>query len=249
MLQLTTVPMLTTLNCPNCDAPIQAPEGYTHTVCLYCNSIIHVQPDDSRPAVVENRLVGADMQAIKQLLLEDRREDALQLYLETTGAGEAVARETIQGLERQVSVDVMRNQQLTSKDIWYVGLYCVIFLVAVIAGVARQIHPLLALVLAAFIAWQLFVLSPSIRLWLRFRQAIGAQAIILKAAQVGKVKTRIGRAYAMKLLAEVHPPAGTPYRVELLLPVRETSLGQIQPGSKFHVKYLPEDPQQVVFDQ
>jgi hypothetical protein len=241
--------MLMMLNCPNCDAPIQVPEGHTRSVCLYCNSIIRIQPDDSRPAVVENRLVGADMQAIKQLLLEGRQEDALQLYMETTGTGEAVARETIQGLERQVSVDVMRNQQLTSKDIWYVGLYCVIFLAAVIAGVARQIHPLLALALVVFTAWQLFVLSPAIRLWLRFRQAIGAQATILKAAPVGKVKTRIGRAHAMKLLAEVQPPAGTPYQVELLLPVRETSLGQAQPGSKFHVKYLPEDPQQVVFDQ
>ena len=241
--------MLTTLNCPKCGAPIRAPEGHTRTVCLYCNSTVRIQPDDSPPAVVEFTLVGADLQAIKQLLLEDRREDALQLYLETTGAGEAVAREVIQELERQVSVDVMRNQQLTRKDIWYVGLYCVIFLAAVIAGVARQIHPLLALALAAFIAWQLFVLSPSIRLWLRFRQAIGAQAIILKAAPVGKVKTRVGRVYAMKLLAEVHPPAGTPYRVELLLPVREANLGQVQPGGKFYVKYLPEDPQQIVFDQ
>ncbi len=240
--------MLTTLNCPNCGAPIQVAEGHTLTVCLYCNSTLRIQTDDSQPAVVENTLVEADMRAIKQLLLEGRREDALQLYLETTGAGEAIARQAIEGLESHVSVDVMRSQQLTSKEIWYVGLYSVIFLAAVIAGVARQIHPLLALALAAFTAWQLFVLSPSIRLWLRFHQAISAPATILKTAPLGKVKTRVGRAYAMKLLAEVHPPAGTPYRVELLLPVRETSLGQVQPGSKFHVKYLSEDPQQVVFD-
>jgi hypothetical protein len=219
------------------------------TVCLYCNSIVRIQPDGPQPAFLENTLVEADMQAIKQLLLDGRREDATHRYLETTGAGEAAARETIQELERLVSVDVMRNQQLTSRDIWYVGLYCVIFLAAVVTGVTGQIHPLLALALVAFTAWQLFVLSPSIRLWLRFRQAISAPATILKAAPLGKVKTRLGRGHALQLLAEVHPPAGTPYRVELLLPVKETALGQVQPGSQFHVKYLPEDPQQIVFDQ
>lgn len=238
-----------TLNCPNCGAPLQVAEECGRTVCLYCNSILRLQPYDSRPAEVENTLADADLQAIKQFLLDGRREDALQRYLETTGAGEASAAEAIRELERQVSVDVMRNQQLTNRDIGYVGLYCVIFLAAVVTGVTGQIHPLLALALAAFTTWQLFVLSPSIRLWLRFRQAISAPATILKAAPLGKVKTRVGRGYAMKLLAEVRPPAGRPYRVELLLPVKETGLGQVQPGSKLHVKYLPEDPQQIVFDQ
>ncbi len=241
--------LLTTLNCPNCGAPLQVEERRTRTVCLYCNSTVRIQPDGSKAAEVENTLVEADMQALKRFLLSGRREDAIQLYLESTGAGEAAAREAIEGLERQVSVDVMRNQQLTGKGIWYVVLYCVVFLAAVVAGLAGQIHPLVALALAAFTAWQFWVLFPSIRLSLRFRNAVRAPATILKAAQVGETKVRGGRVYAMKLLVEVHPPEGTSYQAELLLPVRETSLERVQPGGQFHVKYLPEDPKLIVFDR
>jgi uncharacterized Zn finger protein (UPF0148 family) len=241
--------VLTTLNCPNCGAPLQVNEGRTRTVCLYCNSTVRIQPDDSQAAVVENTLVEADMQALKRMLLAGRREDAVQLYLETTGAGEAAAREALQGLERQVSVDVMRNQQLTSKGVWYVALYGVVFLAAVLAGMAGQIHPLVALALAAFTAWQFWVLLPSIRLSLRFRRAVRAPATILKAARVGEIKARAGQVYAMKLLVEVQPPEDALFQAELLLPVRETSLEQVQPGSQFHVKYLPDDPQQIFYDR
>jgi uncharacterized Zn finger protein (UPF0148 family) len=241
--------LLATLNCPNCGAPLQLEEGRARTVCLYCNSTVRIQPDDPQAAIVENTLVEADMQALKRLLLESRREEAVQLYLETTGAGDEAAREAIRGLECQVSVDVMRNQQLTSKGIWYVLLYGVVFLASILAGLAGQIHPLVALALAGFTAWQFWVLFPSIRLSLRFRKGIRAPATIQKAAPVGEIKARAGRVYAMKLLVEVRPVEGTPYQAELLLPVRETSLGQIKPGVQFHVKYLPGDPQQIVFDR
>jgi uncharacterized Zn finger protein (UPF0148 family) len=241
--------VLTTLNCPNCGAPLQVEEGNNRTVCLYCNSTVRIQPDDSQTAVVENTLMEADMQALRQMLLAGRREDAVQLYLETTGTGEAAAREAIQGLERQVSVDVMRNQQLTSKGIWYVVLYGVVFLAAVLAGLAGQIHPLVALALAAFTAWQFWVLFPSIRLSLRFRNAIRAPATIIKAAPVGEIKTRAGQVYAMKLLVEVQPPDRTSFRAELLLPVQETRLERVQPGGQFHVRYLPDDPQKIVYDR
>jgi uncharacterized Zn finger protein (UPF0148 family) len=241
--------VLTTLNCPNCGAPLQVNEGRTRTVCLYCNSTVRIRPDDSQAAVVENTLVEADMQSLKQMLLAGRREDAVQLYLETTGAGEAAAREALQGLERQVSVDVMRNQQLTSKGVWYVLLYGVVFLAAVLAGLSRQIHPLVALALAAFTAWQFWVLIPSIRLSLRFRNAKRVPATILKTAPVGEIKTRAGQVYAMKLLVEVQPPDRTSFQAELLLPVQETSLERIQPGGQFHVKYLPDDPQLIVYDR
>ena len=241
--------MLMTLNCPNCGAPLQVDEERIYTVCLYCNSTVRIQPDDPQPAVVENTMVEADMRTLKQRLLAGHREDALQLYMETSGAGEAVARQAIQDLERQVSVDVIRNQQLTRKGLWYVGLYSVVFLVAVLAGLAGQIYPLLALALAALTAWQLWVLLPSIRLSLRYRDAISAPATILKTARVGEIKTRTGKIYAMKLLVEVHPPEGEPYQGQLLLPVQGPSLEQTQPGDRLQVKYLPEDPQQIVYDR
>jgi hypothetical protein len=241
--------MLTTLNCPNCGAPIQVDDRHTYSVCLYCNSTVRIQPDDPQPVEVENTLVEADMRTLKQWLLAGRREDALQLYIETSGAGEAVARQAIQDLERQVSVDVIRNQQLTRKGIWYVGLYGVVFLVAVLAGLTGQIHPLLALALAALTAWQLWVLLPSIRLSLRYRDAISATAIILKTARVGEIKSRKSKVYAMKLLVEVHPPEGAPFQGQLLVPAQEASLEKTQPGDRLHVKYLPDDPQQIVFDR
>lgn len=240
--------MLTSLNCPNCGAPLQVEEGRTRTVCLYCNSIVRIQPDKSQPAQVETTLVEADMQELKQLLLSGRREEAVQLYLASTGAGEAAAREAIAGLASQVSVDVVRNQQLTSKGVWYVVLYGVVFLAAVAAGLTGQIHPLLALALAAFTAWQFWVLLPSIRLSLRFRRAVRAPATILKTVSVGEMKAPGGRVYAVKLLMEIHPSEGTPYQAELLLPVSKTSLEQVQPGGQFHVKYLPDNPQQIIFD-
>jgi uncharacterized Zn finger protein (UPF0148 family) len=241
--------MLTTLNCPNCGAPIQVDEGHTYTVCLYCDSTVRIQPDNSQPPVVENTLVAADMRTLKQRLLAGRREDALQLYMETSGAGEAVARQVIQDLERQVSVDVIRNQQLTRKGIWYVGVYSVVFLAAALAGLTGQIYWFLALALAALTAWQLWVLLPSIRLSWRYRDAVSATATIQKTARVGEIKARKGRVYAMKLLVEVHPPEGAPYQGQLLLPVQEASLEQTQPGDKLHVKYLPDDPQRIVFDR
>jgi hypothetical protein len=217
-------------------------------VCLYCNSTVRIPPDDSRPAVVENTLAEADMHALQQLLLAGRREQAVQRYLETTGAGEAAARDAIQELVRQVSVDVVRNQQLTGKGIWYVVLYAVVCLTAVLAGLAGQIDPLVAITIAALTVWQLWGLLPSIRLSMQFRKAIRAEVTVLKAARLGEIKRRAGQTYAMKLLVEVHPPEGTSYQAELLAPVRETGLGQVQAGKEFHVKYLPDDPQKILID-
>jgi uncharacterized Zn finger protein (UPF0148 family) len=111
--------MIAALNCLNCGAPLKISAQQTRAICLYCNSTLQIEREAaSEPtAAVENILSEADMARIKQLLLAGQPQAAERLYSQTTGASSQAAQEALADLRKKLSLDVVRQQQLTPTGI------------------------------------------------------------------------------------------------------------------------------------
>lgn len=242
--------MMQSLNCPNCGAPLKSTPTRTRMVCLYCNSTVSIQPDAQPPsAEVDSTLDEAEMGEIKQLLLDGRKSAALELYIQKTGASPEDAGEALQDLAEKLSLDIVRQQQLTKGGIVMVAGYALLTAAGLYLASREDVHWLISVVAMGYGAWMLYFYFPAVASTLAFRKGKLAKAHVLKLAEIGR--TRIGRqrVRVFTLLVEVQPQDGSAaYQAEMVLPVREQNVPRAQPGSSFMVKYLPEDPQRVIFD-
>lgn len=238
------------LNCPNCGAPLNTHPGQSRAICLYCNTTLRLAPDTQPPsAEVDNTLNEAEMGEIKQLLLDGQKQQALELYMRATEAGEEDARQALADLGEKISLDVVRQQQLTTGGIFIVGVYGLLTVAGIYTLYSGSIHWLISMAAMLYGAWMLYFYFPAVASTLAFRKGKPAKALVLKLVDIGK--TRIGRqaVRVFKLLVEVQPLDGSPpYLAEMLLPVREQNVPRAQPGKKFLVKYLSQEPQRVIFD-
>ncbi len=239
------------LNCPNCGAPLPAAAGDALAICLYCNTTSRLQAGaPGAPAtqpVAEATLSDEDMAEVRQHLIEARKDAALELYQEKTGADQADARQAMEGLSRELSLDIIRSQLLTPYGVLVVALSAVIVLAAVIAFVLGRLPFLWALGLAMFGSWQLYYFMLSIRTTLQFRGARSARALTLKLAPIGVYKLGGKDIHTLKVLLEVQPDGEAPFQAEMRLPVRAENMGSARPGAILRVKYLPGSPPRVVY--
>lgn len=107
---------LETLNCPNCGAPVFFEADATSTTCKFCNTTLRHTPRvmaSARPLGEPIDLAStqdpyrqlADQDRIKQLLKDNRRPEAIRLYMEQTGASLQEARSAIRdfGIELKLN--------------------------------------------------------------------------------------------------------------------------------------------------
>ena len=121
-----------------------------------------------------------------------------------------------------------------------VGLYLTIF---------GGIHWLISIGAMLYGAWMLYFYFPALASTLAFRKGKPAKALVLKLAEIGTTRLGRQRVRVFKLLVEVQPLDGTPpYPAEMLLPVREQNVPRAQPGTTIQVKYLPGEPERVIFE-
>jgi hypothetical protein len=245
--------MVTSLHCPNCGAPLPPKVQSGLAVCLYCNATVRIQPDEATSpetiATVEARLDAERMAEIKQMLLAGHRSEALQCYQQLTGAGDVDAEQAVGDLGRQLTVDIVRHQNLTPYGVLMVILWAVVFIGAGAAGLAGRLHPLLAILATVFAGWNLFFYYPAVRTTLRYMGAPVALANTLKLAPIGQFYLRGRTVHAFKVWLEVRPKAGQPFQAEMILPVREKNLPRAREGEVIQVKYLPNRPGQVIYFQ
>ncbi len=238
------------LNCPNCGAPLKIGSGQTRAVCLYCSSTLRLAPDAQPPAAeIDTTLDEAEMGEIKQLVLDGQIAAALELYAQKTGVGEDDARQALTDLAQKLSLDVVRRQQLSPAGIAIVAVFALLTLAGLYLLISGRAHWLIAFLVTFFGAWNLYFYYPALASTLAFRQGKPARAQVLKLAEIGR--TRLGRTpvRVFKLLVEVQPLDGSPpYPAEMLLPVREQNTPRAQPGTNIRVKYLPHQPERVIFD-
>lgn len=242
--------MLESLSCPNCGAPLKSAPNQTRLICLYCNATIHIKPDAQPPsAEIDSTLDEAEMGEIKQLLLDGQKSAALELYAEKTGASPEDAGEALKDLSEKISLDIVRQQQLTTGGIAIVAGYALLTAVGLYLTVFGGVHWLISVIAMLYGAWMLYFYFPALASTLAFRKGKPAKAHVLKLAEIGTTRLGRQRVRVFKLLVEVQPLDGSaPYPAEMTLPVREQNVPRAQPGTTIQVKYLPGNPERVIFD-
>lgn len=239
--------MIESINCPKCSAPLPSDLKTGVAVCLYCNSSIRVQMDGTETtATLETSLDEKELAEVKRLLMTGSRSDAVERYKAFTGVADAEAAETVAGIARQLVYNTVRNQQLNIFGWLLVAAWLVLLVAAVIAGLSGQLSAILALVVIAFAAFNLYFFIPSIRTSLEFANAPSAPATTLMLAPIGVMPARNERIHTFRVLLEVQPENEAPFRAEMILPVREANLSRAVPGAVIHVKYL-RNPVRLIF--
>lgn len=217
------------------------------SVCLYCDSQIRIlQENHERVAAVETTPAAPDMREFKPLQLAGRRDDALRLYQEKMNTGALEAAQIVDSLTRELSLDIVRHQQLSPFGMLIFGLSGIAVCTALIAGFLQQATWLLVAVIVFFGSVQIWFALPAFLTTLKFVRGMVAPAQVLKIAPIGKTKLGGKNIHAFKLLLRVEPPQETPFEAEMLLPVQEKNLSRMQTGTTLRVKYL-RNPLRVIY--
>jgi hypothetical protein len=76
-------PVLTLARCPNCGAPVNAPPGASHVICVYCNESLLVaqQPGTEQASLKVEGLPPLEVARVKDLLLDGKRDQAIAHYM------------------------------------------------------------------------------------------------------------------------------------------------------------------------
>jgi hypothetical protein len=235
--------MVEAMVCPNCGAPLDTQGGQLQSICLYCNSLLRiVVKDELSHAHTERKIDEELMSQVKQLVLDGKSLEAAQLYQNEQCVDEGQAAQVIKDLGRQISLSVVRRQQLTSSGRAMVLFFAMLLAASILAGLNGWLSGWVAGLIALIAAFNLVYFTPALRATLRFRRAKIAPAITQKVVRVGVIRRRGADIYTIKALLEVKPDDGPPFQTELVLPVREQNLARAVPGEIIQVKVLPPQP-------
>jgi hypothetical protein len=242
---------LQAFNCPNCAAPLQVEANQALTVCLYCNASVRITyPAGHQPQPAADSTVSPDtVEQVKQLLLAGRQPEALILYREKTGASEAEAVQTIRNLGQQVTAHVVTGQQLSYFGVMVVILAVLGLMGCLIVMVSRTLPSLAAVAMGLPGLFILFIYSRALLASIRYIRAETAPATVLRIAPIGQFTGRAGTIHTFRLLLQVQPDNAAPFQAEMNLPVRASSLAKLHENTVLEVKYLPGEPNSVIFNR
>jgi hypothetical protein len=236
------------LTCPNCGAPLTGQSGQKLWLCIYCNTLLRVPADETQPTV-EKTVSDAEMEPVKALLAEGKRDDAIAAYERLTGVPHDEAEQAIETLVKQYAFGIVRRQQLNGVGIVLVILYTLALPLSLIAWARGDIHPVFAILIAGFSALNLLVFQRAIRTMIEYAGAPKAKAIIQHYTQTSKISMRGGNVSTFKVLLEVQPAHGTPFQETMILPVREKNLPKMRQGGAIWVKYKPGEAGSLLFEE
>lgn len=236
------------LTCPNCGAPLTDQTGQKRWLCIYCNTLIRVDENDATPTV-EKTVSDAEMDQVKALLAEGKRDAATALYQQITGVPTDEAEKAVETLVKQYAYGIVRRQQLNGVGVVMVILYALALPLSLIAWAQGIFHPVLAIFIAGFCVLNLLVFERAIRTTIQYLGAPKAKAIIQHYTQTSKVPVRGGDVYTFKVLLEVQATHGIPFQETMILPVREKNLPKMRQGAAIWVKYKPGVAGSLLFDE
>ncbi len=104
------------MTCPNCGAALEFKTGTPVIVCKFCNTTLRLKAEvmggqaaiDLNPQIDPYRSL-ADVDRIRSMLKDNRRTEAVRLYMEQTGAGLKEATQAIDQIQRQPPTQVLNT--------------------------------------------------------------------------------------------------------------------------------------------
>lgn len=75
------------VTCPSCGAPLPVQPGQRHVICVFCNSssLVHAAHPTAAPQLTVENISKEDIEKLKQLVLDGKREEAIDLYAQKAG--------------------------------------------------------------------------------------------------------------------------------------------------------------------
>ena len=246
------MPAIEALLCPNCGAPLPGAAQAGVVLCVYCNTAIRLQPNGPTQAmqpVVERSLDAGQMDQLKQLILDGRRDEAAAVYAQLLESSPDEAARSIEALEDGLSRNVILHQQLTPLG-WLIFSGALLLLAACLwLGASGRLNLWIAGLLAVLALTNLAVTFRSLRVSLEFFGAPTAPARVLNMVPVGEVQFGSQLVHILKVLLEVQPLDRPVYKAEMLLPVRDANLERAAVGTTLKVKYRRDRPLRLVYDE
>ncbi len=118
--------MPTAMKCPSCGAPLEVLlPGQSLVRCRFCSSEINVTENTASSPLMENLPPGMDLnkllklKAVKKLLQEGLKEDAVFLYRDLTGSTEEEAQKAVEAMaagKPVVLTSTTVHQEITEGD-------------------------------------------------------------------------------------------------------------------------------------
>lgn len=235
-------------DCPGCGAPLAVHEGQRHVICAYCDSSLRIElPAPGGPQVAvrlsDEQVPAAEIERVKQLVLDGRRGDAIAHYAAVAGLP---VREAEQAVDLLIVPELGRLLRRAPVDLFYSFV-----LTLVIGGVTgfgvrwgvlgtlagdlpgpAVVAAVSALLLVLHLRW----LIPKLVSTYVARRGAPGHARVVKRTLLRPDYVKGGS--AVLLLLEVRPATGDPaFLAEEALLVRTTSLDKLLPGNVFRVRY------------
>ncbi|NJN54540.1 MAG: hypothetical protein HC804_07170 [Anaerolineae bacterium] len=233
---------LESLNCPNCHAPLTFSADQTVCICLYCNSTIRLnqttgQQATQTEATAVNEIASTDMAHIKELLLAGDTEAAIEQYQQISGGSQSEAQAAITTLSNQLSFGTFRQQQLTKGGMLFFVVCLVGLILALSAGFAGVVHPLIVLLIAAFALLNIALFGKGFITSLHYIRAAKGVATVQFFTQIGSSQTGRRSFHVFRVILSIQPEEGRPFQTDMLLPVRDKNITRLHEGSRFEVKF------------
>jgi hypothetical protein len=234
------------ISCPNCGAPLRQPAAGETSFCMYCNSLIRLAA--AKPSI-KRSLDAEQMNSIKELLTSGQRDEAVERFQELSGLDSEEAQHTIDEMAEDFAIKTVFNQQLTRAGMVQVVLSVIFLPASLLAYQAGLINPWITLIIVALSGFTLYTFGRGALTTLRYWNAPVAKATTMNFTQIGAAQRGRLRVHTFLFLLKVQPKQDEPFLARVIIPVREENVKSIKPGEVITVKYLPGQPDSVIFHQ
>jgi hypothetical protein len=220
------------------------PSAHGFSVCIYCAAVSRVSSDGSRlEAQPEKTVTPEQLEEIRSLLLAGEKARAVARYTELTGADPSEAEEVVGSMRSSLEARVLLSRPLNLGGAFFT--LCVLVLLSATAWLAlTDVWPRFALYIAGVAFLLLWPFWLGLFTTVRYLGAKSAPARVIRSVDAGLMKG--GKAHIYKLLIDVAPSGETPFKAEVVVPVRKTNLDFVKPGAEVRARYFASDPTRVL---
>lgn len=229
--------MVTSLNCPNCGAPLRLADSQRRTLCLYCGSSIQLERPTTPPST--NLSLPTDVyDQLKQLIVDGRRAEAIELYRQHAGVTEAEALETLTSLIRDLTRRTLVQQPISNLGLIIMFTLDTIFGLLIVWGAWVENWWLVALGVGLLVVE---TLAFGAAMYARIVQQFGrpARAVVRRLTRLGEIVLH-GQAQpvlVVRLWLEVQPPGQSPFWVERNIIAKPETYAKLKPSLVIEVKH------------
>jgi uncharacterized Zn finger protein (UPF0148 family) len=236
------------LTCPNCGAPLNLKQGEEITFCQYCNSNVRISKHEETDehTATHARIDHEIINNIRQLILEGKKAEAVEMYQNAAHIGKEEAERAIESVEKALTNLIILNRPLSAKGIFFASLFLVIIILSLYAlsfGAAKgTFAAVLFWATLIFFAVTFLSLWRSIAATIKYFPRKWVKATILKFVMISQKK----KFSFFKVLLDIKKPDGLSFRAETNIMMKTENNAKLQEGKTIDVKYIDGDKNSVL---